>query len=174
MQFKIENIVAALHFPFRLNLKSICEQASGWVNYEPTLFPGLVFRKVLNGRKKSKRHNTLVFICFQSGKCVITGRHSRPQIVSEWITFFEDILSNNIARFDYGSSGNYRKAQNALQTNVQDLNMFKDICYFQCNRRTGLVQQDSELIQLQNNQNIQSTLVECIVKQLMQPVEFDN
>jgi transcription initiation factor TFIID TATA-box-binding protein len=174
LQFKIENIVAAVHCPFRINLKDICEQVSGWVNYEPTLFPGLIFRKVLNGRKKSKKHNTLVFICFQSGKCIITGGHSRAQILSEWITFFDDVLSNNVARFDYGSSGNYRMAQNAFAHNVHDVEMFKNLCYFRCKRRSTLAQTDSELKQLQNNQNNQSIYVECITKRLMQPVELDE
>ena len=174
MQFKIENVVAAVHCPFRLNLKDICEQVSGWVNYEPSLFPGLIFRKVLSGRKKSNKHNTLVFICFQSGKCIITGGHSRAQILSEWITFFDDVLSDNVARFDYGSSGNYRIAQNALADKLHDIEMFKNICYFECKRSPGLVQTDSELVQLQNNQNKHSANVERITKRLMQPIELDE
>ena len=174
MQFKVENVVAAVHCPFRLNLKDIHEQVSGWVNYEPTLFPGLVFRKVLHRRKKSNKRNTLVFICFQSGKCIITGGHSRAQIMSEWITFFDDILSNNVARFDYGSSGNYRIVQKALADNEHDVEMFKNICHFRCKQCPGVVQTDSEWLQLKNNQNRQSVHVECITKRLMQPVELNE
>jgi len=174
MAFKIENIVAAAHCPFRLNLKEISEEVSGWVNYEPTLFPGLIFRKVLCGRKKSNKHNTLVFICFQSGKCVITGGHSRAQIMSAWVTFFEEVLTHNIARFDYGSSGNYHTAQHALADNVKDQELFKNICYFQCKYRPELAETDSELLQLQNNQNMQSVHAKCIAKRLMQPFEFED
>ena len=143
MRFKVENVVAAVHCPFRPNLKETCEQVFGWVNYEPTIFLGLIFRKVLNGRKTSNKHNTLVFICFQNGKCIITDGHPRAQILSEWIQLLSLtmswLLSNNVARFDYGSSGNYRMAQNALAYDVKDLEMFKNICYFQCKHCPGLV-----------------------------------
>ena len=172
MRFKIENIVAAAHCPFRLNLKQISDTVSGWINYEPTLFPGLIYRKVLDGREKSNKRNTLVFICFQSGKCVITGGHSRGQILSEWIGFFDDILKNNVALVDYGSSGNYRVVQDALTDRLKDNDMFNNICYFQRVVGPTTVQNGSELLQLQNNQNARSAYTKCVVDMIMTPVKL--
>ena len=169
MAFKIENIVAAVHCPFRLNLKKIADSVSGWVNYEPSLFPGLIFRKPLIRRKKSKKRNTLVFICFQSGKCIITGAQSRSQILTEWVSFFNTILTDNIATLDYGSSGNYRLVQLAFAKCKKDLNMFKNICYYQKNTTPV---DGSELQQLENNQNMQSTYTSRIVRCIMQPVQL--
>ena len=153
MSFKVENIVAAVPCPFRINLGQMAECVSGWVNYEPSLFPGLVLRKAMECRKKSAKRNTLVFICFQSGKCIITGSHSRIQILSEWIKFFNEALTEYISPIDYGSSGNYRIVQSAFSKCKQDLNMFKSICYFEQNTRPSRLEACSELLDLQHNQS---------------------
>ena len=172
MSFKVENIVAAVHCPFRINLGQIAECVSGWVNYEPSLFPGLVFRKAMECRKKSTKRNTLVFICFQSGKCIITGAHSRNQILTEWIKFFNETLTDYISPIDYGSSGNYRIVQSAFSKCKQDLNMFKSICYFERNTQPSRLETSSELLDLQLNQNRQSRYTAAVVAAVMRPVDM--
>jgi transcription initiation factor TFIID TATA-box-binding protein len=151
--FKIENIVSAVHCPFRLDLRKIADDESGWINYEPTLFPGLIFRKPLDRRKKSKKRNMLVFICFQSGKCVITGGRSRSEILAEWVIMFNDVLSHNIAEVDYGSSGNYRVAQASHSYQLTNHNMLRSICYF---NPSGEQNDQCELRRIALNQNTQS------------------
>lgn len=172
MSFKVENIVAAVHCPFRIDLNQMAECVSGWVNYEPSLFPGLIFRKALDCRKKSTKRNTLVFICFQSGKCIITGGHSREQVLTEWIKFFNEILTEYVSQIDYGSSGNYRVVQSAFSKCRQDLDMFKSICYFERNATRGQAppEASSELLDLKRNQNRQSNYSAAIVAQIMRPV----
>ena len=124
-QFKVENIVAVVYCGFFLDLVAIAQSAVGWVSYEPALFPGLMFRKRMgrdepkprcssDKNKRKKRNNkkhTIVFICFQSGKCVITGGQSKLQIDNEWKTFFHDTLRYYKALSNHGSSGNYRKSR---------------------------------------------------------------
>ena len=89
--FKVQNIVSAAHCPFTLNLKHIAETVSGMCSYEPNLFPGLMYRvQALSRDKESK--NTIVFLCFASGRCVITGGKNRGQILSAWNSFYNDIL----------------------------------------------------------------------------------
>ena len=54
------------------------------------------------------RVNEVVFIVFQSGKCVITGGKTRLQILHVWRDFFTNVLLKYKAQVDPGSSGNYR------------------------------------------------------------------
>lgn len=172
MNFRIENMVSAVHCPFRLNLRQIADSESGWINYEPTLFPGLIFRKPLQRRKKSTKRNTLVFICFQSGKCVITGGHSRSQILTEWLMFFNEVLCQNVSLIDYGSSGNYRVAQNSFLKYMQNSDMFGSICYFKEDESCS-DQHECELAQLMANQTVHSVNVRKLTDRIMQKVELD-
>jgi transcription initiation factor TFIID TATA-box-binding protein len=172
MSFKVENIVAAVHCPFRVDLSKMAEHVSGWVNYEPSLFPGLIFRKAMDCRKKSTKRNTLVFICFQSGKCIITGAHSRSQILTEWIKFFNETMTTYISQIDYGSSGNYRVVQSAFSKSKRDMDMLKSICYFERSDDDSAVQMSSELLDLKHNQNRQSTYTAMIVTAVMRPANI--
>lgn len=88
--FSVQNIVAAAHCPFNLDLRLLANCVSGMCSYEPNLFPGLMYRiKVQNN---TNRPNTIVFLCFQSGRCVITGGKNRQQILSAWNDFYNKIL----------------------------------------------------------------------------------
>ena len=125
--FRIQNIVSAVHCNFPLDLIRISNEVEGHVSYEPELFPGLMYRQrvdshqwtrgsALNAtdpgpRDGKKRFSTIVFICFQSGRCVITGGQSREQVLYYWRKFYYDVLVRFHSRVDFGSSGNYRVAQ---------------------------------------------------------------
>ena len=129
--FQVENIVSAVHCPFQLDLYRLAESVSGSCSYEPALFPGLVYRTMLvptdrgadahvslpckrqrgpesGGSAPRGKRREIVFICFQSGKCVITGGNDCTEILFAWRRFFTEILSSYKAIVNYGSSGNYR------------------------------------------------------------------
>jgi TATA-box binding protein (TBP) (component of TFIID and TFIIIB) len=138
--FSIQNIVAAVYCPFQLELFRLSDTVSGFCSYEPTLFPGLVYRvpttsneprhspghditRTLdldvsrfentennsNRNKKSRQtiassSNEIVFVCFQSGKCIITGAKKRQSIIDTWSEFYTDVLLSYAAKSDTGSS----------------------------------------------------------------------
>ena len=87
--FSIQNVVAAVHCPWRLDLDQMINHVQGFASYEPELFPGLMYRVRLGTKEKI---TTIVFLCFQSGKCVITGGKSQDQILSQWTTFYSTVL----------------------------------------------------------------------------------
>lgn len=131
-RFRVQNLVAVANCAFCLDLSSIAEKTDGWISYEPALFPGLMYRKRIDlpiqeeaivapplnrkGHQKRKgkrnRKNTIVFICFQSGRCVITGAKFTHQVQQEWHLFYNTVLLQHRAIADYGSSGNYRRSRN--------------------------------------------------------------
>ena len=100
-RFKIQNIVASCNTGHPLMLKELATQYGHYVSYEPDLFPGLVFRT---------SEPKLVFLCFRSGKVVITGAKTRKEIEETLELLFQNILVNF---FDYKddskSSSEYRK-----------------------------------------------------------------
>lgn len=108
--FHIENHVAAVDCGFNLDLVVLAATVSGWVSYESNLFPGFVFRETDSAADGTK-HNTVAILCFQSGKCVVTGKRDRAAIFTTWKRFFLTALLPNRANVDHGSSGNYRVAQ---------------------------------------------------------------
>ncbi|PIN23720.1 TATA-box binding protein (TBP), component of TFIID and TFIIIB [Handroanthus impetiginosus] len=69
--FKIQNIVSScdVKFPIRLEVLQCCHRA--FAQYEPELFPGLIYRM--------KKPN-IVALIFVSGKIVITGAKAREKI----------------------------------------------------------------------------------------------
>lgn len=139
MNFKVQNMVSAVHCPFKLDLCRLSDSVSGFCSYEPNLFPGLVFRAQigegtpeegtqregtskagsisnLKGRhkqmkRKKMKSNEIVFICFASGRCVITGGKNRAQILIGWNKFFSGTLLMYRALVNYGSSGNFKHSE---------------------------------------------------------------
>lgn len=83
--FAVQNIVSAVHCNFRIDLISIAETESSYCGYEPEMFPGLMYRKKANGY-------TIVFLVFESGKCVITGGRSQEDILIHWEEFYQTVL----------------------------------------------------------------------------------
>lgn len=75
--FEIQNMVAHVEFQQNhlLNLQEMYNEHTSEITYQPKMFPGLIFRP----------HQTpLVFLCFSSGKIVITGAVSESQIIDTW------------------------------------------------------------------------------------------
>lgn len=122
--FKVQNIVSAAHCNFKVDLRKLADTVNGFCSYEPALFPGLMYRVQVPATPGSKT-NLVVFIVFQSGKCVITGGKNRNQIMACWIKFFRDTLLHYKSVVDYGNSGNYRMCQISQRRCV-------DICKLRC------------------------------------------
>mmetsp|Transcript_35386 Transcript_35386/g.82385 ORF Transcript_35386/g.82385 Transcript_35386/m.82385 type:complete len:221 (-) Transcript_35386:604-1266(-) len=72
-EFKVQNIVASFASGFPLRLENIAHHPGHghFANYEPELFPGLIYRMV---------DPKLVFLIFVSGKVVITGAKRKDEI----------------------------------------------------------------------------------------------
>merc|ERR1712216_974451 len=69
--FKVQNIVGSCDVKFPIRLEGISLSHSHFSNYEPELFPGLIFRM---------RQPKIVLLIFVSGKVVLTGAKSRKEI----------------------------------------------------------------------------------------------
>jgi len=69
--FKIQNIVGSCDVKFPIRLEGISLSHSHFSNYEPELFPGLIYRM---------RQPKIVLLIFVSGKVVLTGAKSRKEI----------------------------------------------------------------------------------------------
>lgn len=78
-EFKIQNMVAHVDLHLlptqTLNLQQFYQTHNAEVTYQPRMFPGLIFRP---------RHTHIVFLCFASGKIVITGGFSEDEITETW------------------------------------------------------------------------------------------
>ena len=81
--FKIQNIVASANIGFTLKLQAIADDYGPYVTYEADLFPGLIFRSI---------NPKLVFLCFRSGKIVITGAKNKKQIYQTYNSLYCNIL----------------------------------------------------------------------------------
>ncbi|KAK3222137.1 hypothetical protein Dsin_009162 [Dipteronia sinensis] len=68
--FKIQNIVGCCDVKFPVRLEGISHSHFAFSNYEPEVFPGLVYRM-----KQPK----VVLLIFASGKIVITGAKARDE-----------------------------------------------------------------------------------------------
>jgi len=110
-KFKIQNIVSAAHCPFRVDLHGLSMRATGFCSYEPSLFPGLMYRVRLPSRLEPHVENVIVFLVFQSGKCVITGGRDRNQVLTAWKGFYKTVLLQFRSDTDYGNSSEYRMYQ---------------------------------------------------------------
>lgn len=82
--FRIQNIVASANCGFTIKLKDIADAFSSYASYDPDLFPGLIFR--VHSPK-------LVFLCFRSGKIVITGAKNTEEIAVTYKKLFRNIIS---------------------------------------------------------------------------------
>lgn len=89
--FAVQNIVCAVHCNFGINLFALAEAQSSHCGYEPEMFPGLMYRKKANGY-------TIVFLLFESGKCVITGGRSHDDVLHHWREFYSDVVVHYVAR----------------------------------------------------------------------------
>ncbi|KAK3153779.1 hypothetical protein QOZ80_2BG0181030 [Eleusine coracana subsp. coracana] len=76
--FKIQNMVASCDVKFPIRLEGLAFSHGAFSNYEPELFPGLIYRM---------KHPKIVLLVFVSGKIVLTGAKMREEIY----TVFENI-----------------------------------------------------------------------------------
>lgn len=88
--FAVQNIVCAVHCNFRIDLTKMAESESSRCGYEPEMFPGLMYRKKAGGY-------TIVFLVFESGKCVITGGRSHEDVLTHWTEFYRTVVVRHVA-----------------------------------------------------------------------------
>ena len=69
--FKVQNIVASCSVPFAVRLESLASVHKNFANYEPEIFPGLIYRMY---------EPKVVLLIFVSGKVVLTAAQTREQI----------------------------------------------------------------------------------------------
>jgi transcription initiation factor TFIID TATA-box-binding protein len=100
-KFVVQNIVASAYTGFPLKLEAIAVRYSPDANYDPEVFPGLIFRM---------RNPKIVFLAFREGKLVITGGKKRSQITKATNIFYRDVL---LPFRDYSATINYVQVQPA-------------------------------------------------------------
>merc|ERR1712224_539127 len=76
-KFKIQNCVGSCDVGFPIRLEGIQKANQEDCNYEPELFPGLIWRFNNKNRKKLKKCVALIFV---TGKIVFTGGKSEKII----------------------------------------------------------------------------------------------
>lgn len=70
-EFKVQNIVASCDVKFPIRLEGLSHAHSNFCNYEPEIFPGLIYRMI---------SPKIVLLIFVSGKVVLTGAKERKDI----------------------------------------------------------------------------------------------
>eukprot|EP01133_Synstelium_polycarpum_P005919 gene5919-6851_t len=69
--FKIQNIVGSCDVKFPIKLESLNNAHKAFTNYEPEIFPGLIYKMI---------QPKVVLLIFVSGKIVLTGAKVREEI----------------------------------------------------------------------------------------------
>ena len=85
--FRIQNLVASTDVGGLLMLDEMATAYGACCSYEPDMFPGLVLRIT---------EPKVVYLCFRSGKIVITGARNRGMISSSFERVYNDILKKFI------------------------------------------------------------------------------
>jgi transcription initiation factor TFIID TATA-box-binding protein len=79
VSYDVQNIVAHVDIPLNqgeyLNLDKFYSENAKEVTFQRNMFPGLIFRAV---------ENSVVLLCFNSGKIVVTGGKSVKHIMTGW------------------------------------------------------------------------------------------
>lgn len=70
--FKVQNIASSFEFSSSINLDQLFNKYPEETNYEPELFPALIFRPSIQ--------NNGVYLIFESGRVVITGCKSMESV----------------------------------------------------------------------------------------------
>ena len=101
--FKIHNIVSSCDVRFQINLyrlfNNIQKKKSSRVNYEPEIFPGLIYRLTPNKSQNNENNEDLpniAILIFSSGKLVITGAKKRNQIYDAFNKIYPLILKSKV------------------------------------------------------------------------------
>mgnify|MGYP001964692870 CR=1 FL=1 len=106
--FKIQNLVASVNVGGLLKLREIARDYGACCGYEPDLFPGLVFR-VENPK--------IVYLCFRSGKIVITGGQAREAVMQSFEHVYTVILRQYIEQDGMSSNSAIYRHECAQSTN---------------------------------------------------------
>lgn len=104
--FKVQNVVASANVGFPLKLQDIADKYGLYVSFTPDLFPGLIFRSI---------NPKLVFLCFRSGKIVITGARNVNDIKMTYESLYKNILLH--FRDDDEASTSSSQYRNLLRNN---------------------------------------------------------
>jgi transcription initiation factor TFIID TATA-box-binding protein len=83
-EFKIQNIVGSCDVQFPIRLEGLASEHSKFCNYEPEMFPGLIYRM---GNPK------IVLLIFVSGKIVLTGAKERDDIYKAFENIYSVLLN---------------------------------------------------------------------------------
>jgi len=81
--FKIQNLVASTDVGGLLKLDEMATAYGACAGYEPDMFPGLVLRLT---------EPKVVYLCFRSGKVVITGARDREMIATRFEKVYNEIM----------------------------------------------------------------------------------
>ena len=82
--FKIQNVVASVDLKFPIRLEGLAYSHGAFSQYEPELFPGLVFRML---------DPKVVLLIFVSGKVVFTGAKERDHITAAFKNIYPVLRS---------------------------------------------------------------------------------
>lgn len=83
-EFKVQNIVGSCDVKFPIRLEGLANSHSRFCNYEPEMFPGLIYRM---SRPK------IVLLVFVSGKIVLTGAKERNHIYEAFQNIYPVLLN---------------------------------------------------------------------------------
>lgn len=98
--FKIQNLVASTDVGGLLMLDEMATAYGACAGYEPDMFPGLVLRLT---------QPKVVYLCFRSGKVVITGARDRAMISSSFEKVYHEIMKPFIdTKSTEANSAHYR------------------------------------------------------------------
>lgn len=98
--FRIQNLVASTDVGALLKLDEMASAFGACCSYEPDMFPGLILRI---------EQPKVVYLCFRSGKIVITGARNRKAISQSFERVYRDIMCQFIdTRTTTSNSAAYR------------------------------------------------------------------
>lgn len=97
--FRVQNLVASTDVGGLLKLEEMALAFGALAGYEPDMFPGLILRL---------QQPKVVYLCFRSGKVVITGARTRQMIVDSFTAVYKGILRHFIDGQGTHNSAQYR------------------------------------------------------------------
>ena len=100
-EFKIQNIVGSCDVKFPIRLEGLASEHSLFCNYEPEMFPGLIYRMIIP---------KIVLLIFVSGKIVLTGAKEREDIFKAFEKIYTVLLQ-------YKKKENHSLSSTNLNTN---------------------------------------------------------
>jgi TATA-box binding protein (TBP) (component of TFIID and TFIIIB) len=86
----IKRSVSSTDVPGELNLCKIAKYFELGASYEPELFPGAIFRPT-TGEDGADGKDSMCFLLFPSGQCVITGAKRTASVYTKFRDFYIDI-----------------------------------------------------------------------------------